>query len=103
MYPFPKDEVISVLQRFKNVEEIVWVQEEPKNMGAWLYMYPKLMEMAPEQASVLYIGRPERSSTAEGMADAHNIEQERIIREALTPTKQQIAETVSQGGGRQRD
>lgn len=103
LYPFPKDEVISVLQRFKNVEEIVWVQEEPKNMGAWLYMYPKLMEMAPEQASVLYIGRPERSSTAEGMADAHNIEQERIIREALTPTKQQIAETVSQGGGRQRD
>ena len=40
LYPFPKDEIRSVLNRMKNLQEVVWVQEEPKNMGSWNYMEP---------------------------------------------------------------
>jgi len=65
------------------MEELVWVQEEPRNMGAWSYMAPKLQELAPEGVAVGFVGRPERASPAEGYPAAHAAEQSRIIREAL--------------------
>lgn len=103
LYPFPKDDIMQVLQRFPEADEWVWVQEEPQNMGAWRYVQPKLQEIIPDHIQLRYVGRPDRASTAEGLAEAHNVEQERILTVALTPTNQRIAETVSQGGGRQHD
>jgi len=52
-------------------------------MGAWTYVEPKLRELAPEGVDVVYVGRPERASPAEGYPAAHAAEQSRIIREAL--------------------
>lgn len=88
LYPFPQTEMEELISRFKGLKEIVWVQEEPKNMGAWAYMEPRLKALAPAQVPVRYIGRPRRSSPAEGLPDAHNIEQERIVREALMLNEQ---------------
>jgi 2-oxoglutarate dehydrogenase E1 component len=82
LYPFPKEKVEALLQRYPNVQEIAWVQEEPKNMGAWHYLAPTLFELAGGRVTVRYIGRPERSSTAGGDPLVHKREQERIIREA---------------------
>ena len=59
------------------------MQEEPRNMGAWTYVEPKLREMAPAGVEVSYVGRPERASPAEGYPAAHIGEQGRIVREAL--------------------
>jgi 2-oxoglutarate dehydrogenase E1 component len=72
-----------VLGRYPEADEIVWVQEEPRNMGPWTYIEPKLREIAPPQSEVTYVGRPERASPAEGYPAAHAAEQNRIIREAL--------------------
>ncbi|WP_077614648.1 2-oxoglutarate dehydrogenase E1 component [Caenibacillus caldisaponilyticus] len=83
LYPFPEEEIRAVLGRFPNLKEIVWVQEEPKNMGAWTFMEPRLRALAPEGVPVRYIGRPDRSSPAVGEPDVHKLEQERIIKEAL--------------------
>ncbi|MFC4075836.1 2-oxoglutarate dehydrogenase E1 component [Salinithrix halophila] len=83
LYPFPREEVRQVLSRFPNLKELIWVQEEPRNMGAWTYMEPRLRAVAPDGIAVDYIGRPERSSTAEGQPDVHDIEQKRILRAAL--------------------
>ncbi|QAY66687.1 2-oxoglutarate dehydrogenase E1 component [Paenibacillus protaetiae] len=83
LYPLPQNEIKAVFDRYKNVEEIVWVQEEPKNMGAWTYMEPRLRELAPKKAAVRYIGRPDRSSPAVGSADEHSVEQKWIINTAL--------------------
>lgn len=83
LYPFPERELNAFLSTFSALEEIVWVQEEPKNMGAWCYTEPRLRAIAPPKASVQYIGRPERSSPASGYADVHAYEQRRIVREAL--------------------
>ncbi|OYD08484.1 2-oxoglutarate dehydrogenase E1 component [Paludifilum halophilum] len=83
LYPFPEEEIRKMIRRYKNLKEIVWVQEEPQNMGAWTYMEPKIKALAPEGVAVDYIGRPERSSPAEGMPDVHNIEQKRILSDAL--------------------
>lgn len=90
LYPFPKEEIRKVIERYKNIEEIVWVQEEPKNMGSWMYIEPKLRELAPSGVPVRYIGRPERSSPSEGSSEIHNIEQKRILRESLTTKKVKI-------------
>ncbi|CAM3590264.1 2-oxoglutarate dehydrogenase E1 component [Marinicrinis lubricantis] len=83
LYPFPEEEIREVLKRYKQTREIVWVQEEPKNMGAWSYMEPRLRSVAPDGANVFYVGRPERSSTATGFSDVHSMEQQLILTSAL--------------------
>jgi 2-oxoglutarate dehydrogenase E1 component len=74
-----------LLVRYRRVTELVWVQEEPLNMGAWRYLEAKLRELASERPGmeVRYVGRPERASPAEGYPAAHAAEQGRILREAL--------------------
>ena len=83
LYSFPWTEARAMLARYPRMEELVWVQEEPRNMGAWSYLAPKLEELAPAGVVVKYSGRPERASPAEGYPAAHAAEQSRIIREAL--------------------
>ncbi|MBU9711409.1 2-oxoglutarate dehydrogenase E1 component [Evansella tamaricis] len=84
LYPFPAKEISKIKREHTNAKEWVWVQEEPMNMGAWHYVYPYLKEFASEGMEVKYIGRPRRSSTAEGDPKAHKKEQERIIRTAIS-------------------
>ncbi|MDP9347991.1 MAG: 2-oxoglutarate dehydrogenase E1 component, partial [Gemmatimonadota bacterium] len=81
LYPFPAQEISEVIRSFPALREVVWVQEEPRNMGAWRYMEPLLREIAGE-IPVRYVGRPERASPAEGSLDRHTAEQGRIVREA---------------------
>lgn len=84
IYPFPKEEISEIFNRYPNLEEIVWIQEEPKNMGAWTFIEPRLRELVEKSVAVKYIGRRRRSSPAEGDPIAHKKEQTRIIKEALT-------------------
>ncbi|HTR77708.1 MAG TPA: 2-oxoglutarate dehydrogenase E1 component, partial [Gemmatimonadaceae bacterium] len=81
--PWPR-EVGEVLDRYPNIEEVVWVQEEPKNMGAWTYVQPRLRASIGTVPLLRYVGRPERASPAEGYKNAHDAEQGRIVRAALT-------------------
>ena len=83
LYSFPWQESRSVLARYPALRELVWVQEEPRNMGAWSYLEPKLRELLPPAAVLHYAGRPERASPAEGYPAAHAAEQARIVAEAL--------------------
>jgi 2-oxoglutarate dehydrogenase E1 component len=83
LYSFPWQEARVVLARYPKLKELVWVQEEPRNMGAWSFVEPKLDELAPAGSTVIYVGRPERASPAEGYPAAHNAEQGRIIRAAM--------------------
>jgi len=78
----PRITLGKTLALYPNLREIVWLQEEPRNMGAWTFMDPKLRELAGE-LPVRYIGRPERASPAEGAADLHATEQKRIVTEAF--------------------
>ncbi|GAS80539.1 2-oxoglutarate dehydrogenase E1 component [Paenibacillus amylolyticus] len=86
LYPFPAEEIKRVLARFSNVKELVWVQEENKNMGAWTYMEPRLREVAPEGTTVRYEGRPEHASPSSGYQLVHSMEQQQIITSALKQT-----------------
>ncbi|HWF24723.1 MAG TPA: thiamine pyrophosphate-dependent enzyme, partial [Solirubrobacteraceae bacterium] len=83
LYPFPQGEVLSLLAGYPKLNEIVWVQEEPRNMGARMYMAPRLLQLLPDQIHFGYIGRPERAASGEGYPIAHAEEQSRIVAAAL--------------------
>jgi 2-oxoglutarate dehydrogenase E1 component len=83
LYPFPQDELARALAGYPNARELVWVQEEPENMGAWTFVAPKLHALANRGIKVGVISRPERASPAEGMVELHQAEQQRIITQAL--------------------
>jgi len=83
LYPFPQTQIEDEIARYPNLREVVWVQEEPRNMGARAHMSPRLLQMLPSSLEFGYIGRPERASPGEGYPAAHTQEQTRIIRTAL--------------------
>ena len=83
LYPFPESSIRELIGRYPNLREVLWVQEEPRNMGARAHMSPRLMQIMPDQIHFGYIGRPERASPGEGYPAAHIAEQSRIVRTAL--------------------
>ena len=84
LYPFPFKGIQEALNKYPNLKEMIWVQEEPKNMGAWTFVEPRLQAAAPKGITVSYIGRKRRSSPSEGDAIAHKLEQNRIMTQAIT-------------------
>jgi 2-oxoglutarate dehydrogenase E1 component len=84
LYSFPDQELQAVLARYPNVREVVWLQEEPHNMGVWAYIAPLLREILPHDMPLIYIGRAAAATTAEGSLVEHQLEQHRILRAALS-------------------
>jgi 2-oxoglutarate dehydrogenase E1 component len=83
LYPFPEGQLLELIARYPNLHEVVWTQEEPRNMGARAHMSPRLQQIMPDHLRFGYIGRPERASPGEGYPAAHVGEQSRIVRTAL--------------------
>ena len=79
LYPFPSAEIGEAAARYANLKEVVWVQEEPRNMGARKFVLPKIRDVIPEATALRDVSRPERSSPAEGYPAAHKAEQDRIV------------------------
>ncbi|WP_263365058.1 2-oxoglutarate dehydrogenase E1 component [Edaphobacter bradus] len=82
MYPWPEEELQAALDQHPNAEEIVWVQEEPANMGAFFYVMPLLRRVARDRA-VLSVKRSASATPATGSAKAHDIEEKTLIDVAL--------------------
>ncbi len=72
-----------LLSRYPNLKELLWVQEEPQNMGAWRAVRHRLEEGLPSEVQLRYCGRAWRASPSEGYPTAHLLEQDRIVSEAL--------------------
>jgi multifunctional 2-oxoglutarate metabolism enzyme len=87
LYPFPQGELLNLIESYPNLNEVVWVQEEPRNMGARAFMSPRLLQILPEHLHFGYIGRPERAASGEGYPIAHATEQRRIIESSLDISK----------------
>ncbi|MEA2356026.1 MAG: hypothetical protein QOD61_2155, partial [Solirubrobacteraceae bacterium] len=86
LYPFPQGELLQLMERYPRLEEVVWCQEEPRNMGARAHMSARLRQIMPRHLRFGYVGRPERASPGEGYPVAHAEEQSRIVRAALDVT-----------------
>jgi 2-oxoglutarate dehydrogenase E1 component len=93
LYPFPEDEIQEVIDSYPNLREILWVQEEPKNMGAWTFVQARLRETVGEELPVLYVGKPARPSPAQGSARFHKEEHARVIQRAF----ESVSEDADEG------
>jgi 2-oxoglutarate dehydrogenase E1 component len=84
LYPFASNELRELMASYPSLEEVVWVQEEPKNMGARAFMKLRMLdELLGENLRYEYVGREFRASPGEGYPAAHRAEQMRIVRAAL--------------------
>jgi len=84
LQPLPYGELNRLIATYPNLKKLIWVQEEPKNMGARAHVRRRLLERKTDSMDIAYIGRPYRASPSEGYPGAHIVEQERILRAALT-------------------
>ncbi|MDW8568241.1 2-oxoglutarate dehydrogenase E1 component [Staphylococcus shinii] len=82
LYPFPADEINALLNELPNLENVAWVQEEPKNQGAWSFVYPYLKELTTDKYDLSYHGRIQRSAPAEGDGEIHKLVQNMIIEQS---------------------
>ncbi len=83
LYPFPAFELEPLFQSYSKLEEIVWVQEEPRNMGAWSAAKPQLEFITNNGIPLRYIGRPRRANPAEGSSAWHKLNQDEIVKRAF--------------------
>ena len=87
LYPFPADALIAELEKYRHCD-LVWCQEEPRNMGAWTFVAPFLEEVAEvagcASSKIRYAGRPSAASPATGSYKRHNLEQQTLVDQALT-------------------
>jgi len=90
LYPFAETQLRELIDSYPNLERIVWVQEEPRNMGARAFMRRRMAGILPERLSYDYVGRQLRAAPGEGYSAAHKREQARIVRVALDFEKDRL-------------
>ena len=83
LYPCPSDELQSIVASYPNVDEVLWTQEEPWNMGAWHSMHRRLLRVVPEKCVVEYVGRRAAASPAIGSYKKHQQEEADLLNNAL--------------------
>ncbi|MBX2976012.1 MAG: multifunctional oxoglutarate decarboxylase/oxoglutarate dehydrogenase thiamine pyrophosphate-binding subunit/dihydrolipoyllysine-residue succinyltransferase subunit [Ignavibacteriaceae bacterium] len=82
-YPYPTDEITRLLEKYKSAGKVIWVQEEPRNMGAWSFLSTRLFEDLADGQRLLYAGRSESASPAVGSYRISERQQEGLIKEAF--------------------
>jgi 2-oxoglutarate dehydrogenase E1 component len=83
LYPFPASQIRSELERYPNLKQVVWCQEESKNQGSWNFVFEQLMEIVEAPATLRYVGPEAAASTAPGYASMHVARQERFLHTAI--------------------
>jgi 2-oxoglutarate dehydrogenase E1 component len=83
-YPFPESALRAISARYPNATQLVWAQEEPKNMGGWTFIEPRLTGLLPKCERPYYVGRAASASPATGSYTIHELEQRELVNQALT-------------------
>jgi 2-oxoglutarate dehydrogenase E1 component len=99
LYPFPADELQAILEGYPNLQEAVWLQEEPENMGAWTFLQPRLDKVVKGRWPLRYIGRPPNSSPAEGSAAWHAANQKALVEHAYDLESRRAEDSLVRSGG----
>jgi 2-oxoglutarate dehydrogenase E1 component len=83
-YPFPERRLREIMAGYPNAAQLVWAQEEAKNMGGWAFVEPRLMNLLPRCERPYYVGRDASASPATGSYSVHEMEQRRLVDQSLT-------------------
>jgi 2-oxoglutarate dehydrogenase E1 component len=92
LYPFPEEQVREVVEGYEGLREVIWVQEEPQNMGAWTFVEPRLREILGDDLPIRYVGKPGRPSPAQGSAKFHKQEHAGIVESAFASVEKDLDE-----------
>ena len=84
LYPWPEEALAAVLGGYPGAEQVVWVQEEPENMGAWSFAHGRLHRLFRDRFTLTHVSRTESASPATGSAALHQLEQEDLLRRAFS-------------------
>ena len=83
IYPWPVGLLTDVFERYGGATEVVWLQEEPENMGAWSFVHARLHACLPDRLKLRHVSRPDSASPAIGSAALHQLEQADLLRRAI--------------------
>jgi 2-oxoglutarate dehydrogenase E1 component len=83
LYPFPKESLEEVIAAYKHVQDVRWVQEEPKNQGSWHSQRHNMKKALLPSMKLYYVGRPDSAAPAVGYFQLHKKEQEDFLKEAF--------------------
>lgn len=83
-YPYPENILKDIFKSYSNAKKLVWVQEEPKNMGAWTFLYPRLESLITSKQKLENVCRKESSSPASGSTKIHQQEQQKLVSDAFS-------------------
>jgi multifunctional 2-oxoglutarate metabolism enzyme len=83
-YPYPSKKIRKIIERYPKVRKVKWVQEEPKNMGAWNFLYHRLKSDLPARCELDYAGRPESASPAVGSYKVSLQQQKKLVKDAFS-------------------
>jgi 2-oxoglutarate dehydrogenase E1 component len=83
LYPFPFDQLKHILSKYKEVKNIYWVQEEPRNMGPWNFVLERFQKILPKTKNINFVGRLPSASPAAGSFQLHLAEQELMLKQAF--------------------
>ncbi len=82
-YPFARDAMTEIRTRYGATKDVVWAQEEPRNMGGWDFVDERILELLGEQQALRYVGRPPAASPATGSLARHRAETVQLIEQVL--------------------
>jgi len=92
LYPWPDAELLATLGRYPGAHEVVWVQEEPENMGAWNFVHGRLHRLLRDRYTLRHVSRPESASPASGSSSLHLVEQEQLLERSFSLLPSEAAE-----------
>jgi multifunctional 2-oxoglutarate metabolism enzyme len=83
LYPWPEEAIGAVLARYGAAREVIWLQEEPENMGAWSFAHGRLHRLLRDRFTLTHVSRSESASPATGSAALHHLEHEDLLARAF--------------------
>jgi 2-oxoglutarate dehydrogenase E1 component len=90
-YPFPAEALKKIFASYPNAKQFVWAQEEPQNMGGWTFVHDRINELLPVDSRLRYDGRTPSASPATGSYAIHELEQKKIVEDALNTAADEIS------------
>ncbi|KAJ1811959.1 hypothetical protein LPJ75_003893, partial [Coemansia sp. RSA 2598] len=92
--PFPRETLYNTLARYTSASDFVWVQEEPRNAGAYSFVAPRIKQLLPEHVELRYVGRPEHAATCSGVESQQAAEHAQLTSEAFVGLHGLVADLV---------
>ncbi|MBA2726307.1 MAG: hypothetical protein H0U53_09990 [Actinobacteria bacterium] len=83
LYPFPAEQLAAIFERYPDATEVVWVQEEPENMGAWHFVGERIRQLLPDRMRLSGVSRFESGSPATGSHAIHDQEQQALLEQGI--------------------